>query len=189
MQTMTWVSHNNRTGMFDYRMYDPVPYARALTVFRLFGSVVDAIVVNKARALEEVNADYSTTTEIADALLQRAEVPFRIGHHFASKLTDFGRGKGLKLHEIPFAEVVRIYEEQAKAKLPLSEAEFREVISAEYMVFGRKGLGGPQSTEVKNILIAASVTIKNKATQLNKNAKNRSESNKLRHLKFIEVIR
>lgn len=152
MQTMTWVSHNNRTGMFDYRMYDPVPYARALTVFRLFRQVVDAVVVNKARALEEVHADYSTTTEIADALLQKAEVPFRIGHHFASKLTDYGRGKGLKLHEIPYSEAARIYEEQAKSKLPLSEAEFREVISAEYMVFGRKGLGGPQVAKVEQML-------------------------------------
>jgi len=100
-----------------------------------------------------VNADYSTTTEIADALLQKAEVPFRTGHHFASKLTDFGRGKGLKIHEIPYSEAQRIYEEQAKDKLPLTEKEFREVISAEYMVFGRKGLGGPQTKEIKRGLI------------------------------------
>lgn len=160
MQTMTWVAHNNRSGMFDYRMYDPVPYARALTVFKLFGSVVDAVVVNKARALEEVNADYSTTTEIADALLQKAEVPFRTGHHFASKLTDFGRGKGLKIHEIPYSEAQRIYEEQAKDKLPLTEAEFREVISAEYMVFGRKGLGGPQVESTTRASKMASEQIK-----------------------------
>jgi argininosuccinate lyase len=152
MQTMTFVAHNNRPGMFDYRMYDPVPAGRALQVFKLFKQVVDALVVNKARALEEVQADYSTTTEIADALLQRAEVPFRTGHHFASKLTDFGRGQGLKLQEIPFADVARIYEEQAKAKLPLSEQEFREVISAEYMVFGRTGLGGPQVADTKRSL-------------------------------------
>jgi len=132
-----------------------VPYARALTVFRLFGSVVDAVVVNKARALEEVNADYSTTTEIADALLQKAEVPFRIGHHFASKLTDYGRSKGLKLQEIPFAEVQRIYSENANAALPLQEREYREIISAETMVFGRKGLGGPQPAEVRRMLAAA----------------------------------
>ncbi|MDP1673164.1 MAG: hypothetical protein Q8L65_08605, partial [Burkholderiales bacterium] len=30
--------------------------------------------------------------------------------------------------------------------------EFREVISAEYMVFGRKGLGGPQINETKRTL-------------------------------------
>jgi len=167
MQTMTFVAHNNRTGMFDYRMYDPVPYARALTVFKLFGSVVDAVVVNKARALEEVNADYSTTTEIADALLQKAEVPFRTGHHFASKLTDYGRGKGLKIHEIPYSEAQRIYEEQAKDKLPLTEAEFREVISAEYMVFGRKGLGGPQVAEVERLVEANSIEVQTNSTWLN----------------------
>ncbi len=168
MQTMTFVAHNNRPGMFDYRMYDPVPAGRALQVFKLFKQVVDALVVNKAKALEEVHADYSTTTEIADALLQRAEVPFRTGHHFASKLTDFGRGKGLKLQEIPFAEVGRIYQEQAKAKLPLSEQEIREVISAEYMVFGRKGLGGPQTTEVRRTLPASEIMKQADVTYLKK---------------------
>jgi len=147
MQTMTWVSHNNRPGMFDYRMYDPVPVARLLQVINIYQQVVDALVVNKERALEEVRADYSTTTEIADALLQKAEVPFRTGHHFASKLTDYGRGKGLKLQEIPFAEVQRIYAENANAALPLSEKEYGDIISAETMVFGRKGLGGPQVGE------------------------------------------
>jgi argininosuccinate lyase len=85
MQTVFLIAHNNRTGMFDYRGYDPVPSARPVEVFNLFGKVLDGIVVNKDRALAEVNADYSTTTEIADVLLQTASVPFRIGHHFASK--------------------------------------------------------------------------------------------------------
>ena len=155
LQTMTWVSHNNRSGMFDYRMYDPVPAGRALQVIGLFTQVVDALVVNKDRALEEVRADYSTTTEIADALLQKAEVPFRTGHHFASKLTDYGRGKGLKLHEIPFTEVQRIYAESANAALPLSEKEYADIISAEYMVFGRKGLGGPQVPETRHCMANA----------------------------------
>jgi argininosuccinate lyase len=154
MQTVLLVAHNNRTGMFDYRAYDPVPCARPLQVFRLFQQIVDGIVVNKARALAEVHADYSTTTEIADALLQKADVPFRIGHHFASKLTDYGREKGLKLQEIPYSEAARLYQEQTKAALPLSEADFAQVISAEYMVFGRKGIGGPQLAEVNRMLAA-----------------------------------
>ena len=143
MQTVFLMAHNIRTGMFDYRTYDPVPSARPLQVFKLFQQILDGIVVNKERALAEVKADYSTTTEIADALLQRADVPFRIGHHFASNLTDYGRARGLKLHEIPYAEAARIYEADTKQALPLSETEFKEVISAEYMVFGRKG-SGPQ---------------------------------------------
>jgi argininosuccinate lyase len=140
--------------MFDYRMYNPVPWERPLQVFKLFQQVVDGIVVNPARALEEVNTDYSTTTEIADALLQRADVPFRIGHHFASKLTDYGRGLGLRLGEIPYAEAARLYREHAQQDFPLPEKDYREVISAEYMVFGRKGRGGPQVAEVKRMLAA-----------------------------------
>jgi len=179
LQTMTWVSHNNRTGMFDYRMYDPVPATRMLKVLEILKQVVDAIVVNKERALEEVHADYSTTTEIADALLQKAEVPFRIGHHFASRLTDYGRGKGLKLQEIPFAEAQRIYEEQAKSKLPLTEKEFREVISAEYMVFGRKGLGGPQTQEILRAHAATSEALQFNEGWLTTHSENLINANKL----------
>jgi argininosuccinate lyase len=154
MNTVALVAHNNRTGMFDYRMYDPVPCARALQVFGLFRQVVEGIAVDKERALAEVRADYSTTTEIADALAQRADVPFRTGHHFASKLTDYGRGKGLRLADIPYAEAARLYREETKQAFPLSEKDFAEVISPEYMVFGRKGKGGPQPAEMHRLLAA-----------------------------------
>ncbi len=152
METVFLIAHNNRTGMFDYRSYDPLPSARPVAVFTLFGRVLDGIVVDKKRALEEVNADYSTTTEIADVLLQTADVPFRIGHHFASNLTDYGRGHGLTLQQIPYREAARIYKDDTRQDLPLSEAQFKQAISAEYMVYSRKGIGGPQLDEVKRML-------------------------------------
>jgi argininosuccinate lyase len=124
-------------------------------VLQLFAEVVDGIVVAPARALHEVDAEYSTTTEIADALLQKAEVPFRIGHHFASHLADYGRAQRLRLRDIPFAEVQRIYSDETKQLLPLSESEFAQAISAQYMVFGRRGSGGPQLEEVDRMLADA----------------------------------
>jgi argininosuccinate lyase len=159
MHTVTLISHNNRTGMFDYRAYDPVPCARALQVVTILQQVIDGIVVDKERALAEVHADYSTTTEIADALAQKADVPFRIGHHFASKLTDHGRGKRIRLQDISYEDAARLYEEQTKQPLPLSAADFNEAISAEYMVFGRKGIGGPQLAEVSRMLASESEAI------------------------------
>ncbi len=152
MQTTFLVPHNVRTGMFDYRTYDPIPCARPLQVLSLLREVIEGIVVDKERALAEVRADYSTTTEIADVLLQRAEVPFREGHHFASALADYGRSHRTTLDAIPFVEVQRIYREQSGQALPLSENEFREVISPEYMIQARRGLGGPQRTEVERML-------------------------------------
>jgi len=101
-----------------------------------------------------VDADYSTTTEIADALAQRADVPFRTGHHFASQLTDYGRSHQLRLQDIPFSEVIRIYQAEAGHDLPLTEVEFRHISSAEHMVYGRRGIGGPQPQEVQRMLAA-----------------------------------
>jgi argininosuccinate lyase len=152
MQAAFLVAHNVRTGMFDYRTYDPIPCARALQVLALLRQVIEGIVIDKERALAEVRADYSTTTEIADALLQRAEVPFRLGHHFASALTDYGRTRGVTLDAIPFAEARRLYQEQSGQALPLTESEFAQIISAEHMIQGRRGRGGPQRAEVERML-------------------------------------
>lgn len=166
MQTVFLLAHNSRTGMFDYRSYDPVPSERPLAVYKLFQQVLDGIVVNKDRALAEVNADYSTTSEIADALLQKVSVPFRVGHHFASLLTDYGRGRGLKLREIPYVEAARIYQADTTQSFPLSEVQFKEIISAEYMVFSRKGIGGPQLVEVNRMLDNEHAKVKSDANWL-----------------------
>jgi argininosuccinate lyase len=152
MQTVFLLAHNNRTGMFDSRSYDPVPSERPLQVFELFLEVLDGLVIDRDRALAEVNADYATTSGIADALLRTADVPFRIGHHYASALTNYGRSHGLKLNEIPYAEAARIYKAEAKQDLPLDEAEFRETISAAHMVFSSRGIGGPHLAEVTRML-------------------------------------
>ncbi|MCB1740100.1 MAG: argininosuccinate lyase [Gammaproteobacteria bacterium] len=154
MQSQPLLAHNNRTGMFDYRLYDPVPHARAVQVLDLARRIVDGLVVDAERALNMVLADYSTTTEIADVLAQVADVPFRIGHHFASKLTDHGRSKGLRLHEIPYETVARLYQTESGQALPLDEAALRRVTSAEHMVQGRRGQGGPQRVEMQRMLDA-----------------------------------
>ena len=154
MQAVALISHNVRTGMFDYRGYDPVPSGRALALFGLLRKVVAGLVVDKAQALAEVLADYSTATELADALLQRADVPFRTGHRFASAVTDFGRAQGLTLRDFPYGEAARIYESMTGQPLPLDAAAFAEAVSPEHMVFGRKGLGGPQRAEVDRMSAA-----------------------------------
>ena len=160
MQTVLLLAHNNRTGMFDSRSYDPVPSERPLQVYGLFQQVLDGLEVDRDRALAEINAGYSTASEIADALLRTADVPFRVGHHYASALTSYGRSKGIQLNEIPHAEAARIYKEETRHDFPLNEAAFRETISAEHMVSGSRGVGGPQLAEATRMLGDESARVK-----------------------------
>lgn len=152
-QTVFFIAHNTTTGMSDYRSARQTLEAteKASQMYKLFGDVSDNLLVNPNRSLAEVNADYSTMTEVADTLLRVADVPFRIGHHFASELTNDGRSHGKAPKDIPYVEAVRIYQEVTGEKLPLTEAQFKESISAEHMVFSRRGLGGPQAEEVKRM--------------------------------------
>jgi argininosuccinate lyase len=153
-------SHNVTPGMPDYKREGSMRTLEdATTMFSQLSTLVDNLVVNPPRARAEVEAEYSTTTELADVLQREADVPFRVGHHFASELVSFGRAKGLKPAELTFADVKRIYAEAGKkfqmgAPFPLSEERFREALSAEGMVNASRGLGGPQPAEVERMLQA-----------------------------------
>src|SRR4051794_31565958 len=164
--TFSLIAHNVGTGMSDYKDFGkPREYSNALLrdlpdLFDHAEAVIRSMRFRAERALDEVNSDYSTTTELADTLQREADVPFRIGHHFASELVNYGRGKRLRASEIPFAEAQRIYIEVATAakvdtKLPLTEEQFRRSLAAENMVGASKGLGGPQPAEVERLLAAS----------------------------------
>lgn len=154
-QTVYFVEHNTVTGMNDYRGPEHALEAAktAQRMYALLADVVDGLDVRVDRALDEVNRDYSTMTEVADSLLRIANVPFRIGHHFASELTNYGRANHKMPKEIPYAEAQRIYKDATEGQtLPLTEAQFKEALSAENMVFNRHGLGGPQLSEIGRML-------------------------------------
>jgi argininosuccinate lyase len=164
--TYSIIAHNVQPGMSDYKdRGNPKEYPNVMlrdmaALFSHAEAVIRSMRFRPERALDEVNSDYSTTTELADTLQREADVPFRIGHHFASELVNYGRGKRLRASDIPFVEAQRIYAEIAAAaklesKLPLSEEQFRRSLTAENMVTASKGLGGPQPAEVQRMLAAA----------------------------------
>ena len=162
-QACLLVAHNIGTGLLEHRGNEALIALQSIAkFFDMLDAAVGSLRLDAARARAEIDADYSTTTELADVLQRDAGVPFRAGHHFASELVNYGRGHGLKPAEIPYAEAVRIYQEATASPgetgnaLPLSEARFREALSADNKVRSSRGLGGPQPAEVERMLGEAS---------------------------------
>ncbi len=158
-QACLFVAHNIGTGLLEHRGNEALVALQSVAkFFDMLDLTLRSLTLDAARARAEIDADYSTTTELADVLQRDAGVPFRAGHHFASELVNYGRGNGLKPAQIPYAEAARIYAESAKSmpgadvRLPLGETRFREALSAENMVRSSRGLGGPQAEEVKRML-------------------------------------
>ncbi|MCB4801054.1 argininosuccinate lyase [Methylobacterium brachiatum] len=163
-QAFVIMAHNVESGMPDYKRNQAEPPGRTVSeaaeTCRRWARVLDGLVIDRDRAADEVAADYSTTTELADTLQREADVPFRLGHHFASELVSYGRSHDLRPADLPFAEVKRIYAEAAAGSgltpdLPLDEARFRAALSARGMIEAAKGLGGPQPAEVRRMLASA----------------------------------
>lgn len=157
--TYVFRAHNVPHGTSDYKSSEPEEaLTRMAEMLKGLSALVPELEFNAERALDEVNADFATTTELADMLQRDADVPFRVGHHFASDLVTYGRTNKLRPSQIPYAAAQDIYLRAAgqfglpETRLPLSEPEFRRSLTAENMVRASRGLGGPQPMEVARML-------------------------------------
>lgn len=153
-QLVTLNAHNTMSGMNDYRPASQAleTAAGARAMYAAYARVIGSLVVDEARALEEINADYSTMTEVADVLLRDAGVPFRIAHHYASELTTYGRRAGKRPVDLTNEELVGLYEESTGNELPVGVDVIRAALDPKAMVGARRGLGGPQPAEVLRML-------------------------------------
>jgi len=173
-ETAILVAHNIGPGTREYRGEDARDSLRVATQMQAAAArLIGTLEFDAPRALDEVAAEYSTTTELADVLQRDANVPFRVGHHVASELVNYGRAHNLRPSQLPFDEAKRIYSAAVKemlgqdnAAFPLSEARFHESLSAENMVRSSRGLGGPQPSEVERMLKAQEARLADDRTWL-----------------------
>jgi argininosuccinate lyase len=118
-----------------------------------------SLVIDKERALEELNSDWTASQELADELMRNYKLPFREGHHFASEIVDYAKAHDIRPSDFPYAQARRIYKEATKdyaaGELPMSEKEFRAALDPVAIVSHRATAGGPQPAEMERMRKAA----------------------------------
>jgi len=166
--TVALRAHNVTPGMRDYKQ-TPVELAlfpHAVRMITQMNAVMDSLVINPARALAELEDDWTTSMDLAEMLQKDHRVPFRVGHGFASDVVGFARKEGIKPKDFPYDKAVELYgkaldkHKLPAGALPLSEKAFRDLLSPANMVRTRVGIGGPQPAEVERMLAAAQATLK-----------------------------
>ncbi|MCC8392663.1 argininosuccinate lyase [Paraburkholderia sp. MMS20-SJTR3] len=136
----------------------------AIAALKDWQTVMNALVINPDRALEELNSDWTASQEVADVLMRKYKLPFRVGHHFASNVVEYARQKDIKPLDFPYADAQRIYRETVTntpyaGELPMSEAEFRSTLDPAAIVNHRATVGGPQPAEMARMLKEAKARI------------------------------
>jgi argininosuccinate lyase len=93
---------------------------------------------DKMRAAAEVG--YPTATDLADWIVRVVKKPFREAHHIAGSIVKVAEAKGVRLDQLPLAEMQAID--------PSITAEVFKVLSLEASVNSRMSLGGTAPARV-----------------------------------------
>ncbi len=124
-----------------------------------FDKVLGGLVINPERALEELNLDWTASQEVADVLMRKYKLPFRVGHQFASEVVSFAKERNITPRDFPYADARRIYAATLKhempienGSLPMSESEFRAALDPVAIVKNRVTAGGPQPAEMARMI-------------------------------------
>ena len=163
-------THNITPGMSDPKEVkdNSAMVNSAIGVLKSWDKILNSLVVSPERALEELNSDWTASQELADVLMRKYKLPFRVGHHFASEVVSHAKSKDIKPLDFPYADAQRIYADTVKdseyaGDLPMSEAEFRSTLDPVAIINNRASAGGPQPREVARMIKASQQTLAQQA--------------------------
>ena len=110
-QSEVWRLHNLMPGMYDGKdlAITGELFEDACQVMDAFGKVLALLKIDASRALEELNSDWTASQELADILMRRFAIPFRIGHRFASSLVSFARTNQFTPKNIRYEDVCTLW--------------------------------------------------------------------------------
>ena len=170
-------AHNLTSGMPDGKSVKAIETLADTTLEMLqsFSKILKVLEVNKERALNELNSDWTASQEIADELMRKYTIPFRIGHHVASNVVSFARTHQLTPLTFEYEAFKKIYTETIAKEMPtldsncpMSEDEFRRCLDPLTILNNRQSAGSANPAEVSRLLesVSSELSILQEQTQM-----------------------
>lgn len=114
--------------------------------------VVQTLHPNKAQMLRYAAQNYSTMTDLADALVRESGIDFREAHEVVARIVVEGIDAGMPADKIDAAMIQRAAQAQLGHPLKISEAAIRDALDPVSNVARRNGIGGPAPEAVKRTI-------------------------------------
>jgi argininosuccinate lyase len=118
-------------------------------VLDLTGAVLDALTVRADVGARLAAADFCTVTDLADALVREADLPFRLAHEVCAVLVRDAVEAGRGPDSVDAAAVNAAASARAGRPVTLSEATVRAALDPRASVEARRGLGGTSPAAVR----------------------------------------
>ncbi len=121
-------------------------------VFSVLAEGVSGITVDSRRGLELARANFSTATELADALVRYGGIDFRSAHGISSAAADWLRTNQKQPEDLDPEILGDLAETITGRKITLSRDQLRKTLSPEHFVEIRDNLGGPAEKAVRPMI-------------------------------------
>lgn len=147
--TVLQMIHNTPFGDIVDTEDDMQPYLwraieKLIGIYKLFGSLIVTMNVNKEQLLDRARKSFANVTELADTLVRSEKISFRQSHSIVSRCVHHLAQNGTSsLSDLTWEITNEKSIEVTGKTLNISKEDFYNALKPEYFVEVRKILGGP----------------------------------------------
>ena len=146
----------------DFQEMNPLLYEslkRAEIASRVMSDMLARLNFKTDVMAEKAAKGFAAATQLADMLVMKYNVPFRIAHRIVGRLAMEGKTR-------PKAEDVRRVAKEFGLSINVSEADVTEALNVQNIVESRKNIGGTAKAEVERMIAERKRKLKDKAARV-----------------------